>query len=325
MMNLFFKDGTKITLDKDYPVEDGIVNCLPDYLRFETRPSDEARNFIDIHNEVMKRNRGGEHLLMDKVEMARLQKDFYDSAALLYQKMDDWDKGSGGIHWMRINRNFAYDIKMLKGKNLLYIGAGNCRLSIMFAEYGFNVLSTDIAKNILRVGKTIADKKGIDMIYMAQNAEQPLPFSDNTFDSIFSNCTVNHITDWRTYYTEKIRVVKPGGVILERMPNGKLEWFWNQQTVLNDAVEIKAKLCHRESVNAFLKDIPNITYDVWTQDRLYNITPKALPFRLWQQYSKESFAPVMSAIYRLRRIPEDMNTPRDDRGIYTLAKIIKKR
>lgn len=327
-MLIRFDDGIEIEVTGEYPIEEGIINCLPEYLHYETKTYEDAKNFIDIHKEVMKQNVGGEHLLTDKVSMSKLQKEFYDTASQLYQNMDDNDKASGGIHWMRIRRNLAYDLRQLNKKSgkMLYVGAGNCRLANLFVKTGFHVVATDISKNILQVGKKEAEAMGVDkyMAFIAHNAEYELPFEDNSFDVSFGACTANHVTDWDTFFTEKIRVVKPGGVILERMPNSKLKWFWDQQTDLNDAVEIKALYCNRDSVNACLSKIPKITYKVWTQDRIHKIIPNSPPFRAWRKYSPSTFIPIMNELYKFKAFLEDTSPMTDDEGIYTIARIVKK-
>ncbi len=308
--------------DKKYPVEDGIVNTLPDELNYKTESNKDAKTFFDVHNELIQTHQSSD-LLENKQSMAKLQKEFYDKMADGFQAMDDSDKRTGGVFWWKIYRLIKYDEQFFKKKKLLFIGAGNCRLAIIFAKMGYDVTATDISKNMLAIGKKIADKDGIKLTYVAQNAELPFPFKHEIFDTVYSLCVVNHIVDWENYFTEKIRCIKPNGVLLERMPNAKLWSFWKTQGELNNGVEIKAKHCHLDSAKKILSKI-DVNGNVWTHDRIVMIDmlPRFIPRRIRVRLAKPLYN--SKAKREDEKFKPNTNFTNDDqKGIYTMIHVIK--
>ena len=57
------------------------------------------------------------------------------------------------------------------------------------------------------------------------------------------------------YLLEKMRCLKSGGVLLERLPNASLWDFWKMQGVLYESIEIKAKQCNPYTVKAKLRHL----------------------------------------------------------------------
>jgi len=309
--------------DKQYPIKNGVVNTLPPELAKKyIRPDLDAHTFDVVHNKVMK-DRTKAEFLKDKEAMADMQMDFYDRMAAGFQGMDDNDQASGGIFWWKIRRLAKYDASVMKGKSILFVGAGNGRLIRFFASKGFNVVATDISRNMLEVGIVKNKSLGInDVTYVAQNAEIRFPFKDETFDNIYSLCVMNHITDWNNYITEKMRCLKPGGVLLERLPNASLWQFWKMQGVLYEGVEIKAAYCNPDTVKAKLQEL-DISGEVWTHDHQVNQTPIGRNIRIPVYYSV--YLIVNQLLYNIRSFLEDYAKlgRNDGNGIYTMIKIVK--
>lgn len=57
---------------------------------------------------------------------------------------------------------------------------------------------------------------------IVQAAGEQLPFSDNSFDFVFSNEVIEHVADDRQALAEMARVIRPGGRILMFAPN---RWY----------------------------------------------------------------------------------------------------
>lgn len=315
--------------NKKYPLKDGIINALPESLSYETKPDENATHFYDVHRQLRTQFQDKE-LLKDKETMSQLQKQFYDKMSLGFQKMDDADANSGGRFWWKIHRIVDYDQKLLKGKKLLFIGAGNCRLAKLFAMKGFDVVATDISVEMLKIGKKINDLAGIKMTYVAHNAEIEFPFKPEMFDSVYSLCVMNHIVDWKNYITEKLRCIKKNGIFLERMPNAHLWSFWKTQGELYEGVEVKAKECDPPSA-MFILDALKLEGQVWTHDRQTQIE-KYIPMHT----PRKIRIPISYVIYRLRTGWEDKITRPEihlehsismsrgfSDGIYTMIKITK--
>jgi 2-polyprenyl-3-methyl-5-hydroxy-6-metoxy-1,4-benzoquinol methylase len=135
--------------DRRYPVENGIVNALPPSLSKQHTSADPAvKTFAAMHEEVMQ-GRPTVDYLHDQTAMADLQMKFYDTGALGFQGMDDTDQANGGVFWWKIRRLAEYDAKLMKGKTILFVGAGNGRLVRFFHAKGFKIVATDISRNML--------------------------------------------------------------------------------------------------------------------------------------------------------------------------------
>lgn len=100
-----------------------------------------------------------------------------------------------------------------KGIRILDIGTGPGFFSIILSRAGYQVTAIDYTEEMLKKAKNNA---GIlaDKIEWYQMDAQALRFADNTFDMIVSrNVTWNLEHPDRAYY-EWMRVLKPGGVLL---------------------------------------------------------------------------------------------------------------
>lgn len=293
--------------------------ALPPELAYDVPPKLDAKHFLDVHSEVMQGHRG-EILLSDKYEMAKVQKDFYDRMALGYEYMQDTDQV---FNW-RVQRAARYDMARLNGRKVLYVGGGDSRTARIFAQHGYDIVVTDISYNMLKVGKERNDRLGIEMTYVVHNAEIPFPFKSGQFQIAYSICVINHITDWRNYLSEKMRCLRSGGVLLERMPNANLWSFWSQMGELNDGMEVKAKYCTPNTARAILNDL-DLQGEVWTHGREVQIVWP--PLKRLRRVSNSAYLGLSHACYRLRSAWEDyVQLPiRDDgKGIYTLFQTTKR-
>ena len=305
--------------DRRYPVRDGIVMALEKELDYDVAPNLEARSFFDVHSEVMK-GREGQAFLNDKAAMARLQKEFYDRMAVGFQHMDDEDIKHGGVFWWKIWRIARYDEKHFAKPRVLFVGAGNCRIARIYAQMGYDVVATDISVNMLKEGKSVNDRLKVKMTYVAANAELGYPFKSEVFDTAYSSCVMNHIVDWRNYISEKMRCLKKGRILFERLPNASKWSFWRLQGELYEGVEIKAKYCSPDTVREFLDSV-GLQAKVWTHDRQTNIDA----FRIGNLPGNVRVK-VSKILYDLRSRFEDnvlLCVHDDSSGIYTLFKIVK--
>ena len=305
--------------DRRYPVENGIVNALPPSLAKQHTVADPAvKTFAAMHAKVMK-GRSKADYLNDQTAMADLQMKFYDTGALGFQVMDDTDQANGGVFWWKVKRLGEYDAKLMKGKTILFVGAGNGRLVRFFHAKGFKVVATDISRNMLEVGKAKNESLGInDVTYVAQNAEIRFPFKSGAFDNAYSLCVMNHIVNWDNYLLEKMRCLKPGGVMLERLPNYDLKWFWDTQGVITQGIEIKAQHCKPSTVTAKLLALGMAgRSEVWTHDHQTTLEVLSFTPRLGRSLNQ--------ALYEIRSDFEDVLKYRrsDGKGIYTMFKVVK--
>ncbi|PPR65442.1 MAG: putative methyltransferase YcgJ [Alphaproteobacteria bacterium MarineAlpha3_Bin7] len=104
-------------------------------------------------------------------------------------------------------------LEKLSGKKILEIGPGAGAHSALFAKYNAVVTSVDITfervqstqKKFIVLDKTIAGCQAI------QGDAENLPFSDSSFDIIYSNGVLHHSTNTKTAVREAYRLLKPGG------------------------------------------------------------------------------------------------------------------
>ena len=106
------------------------------------------------------------------------------------------------------------------GKRFLDIGCNWGRWSIAATKKGYVVAGID--PNILAIpaARRVAQQFGLNIDYQIAGGEA-IPFSDATFDVVFSYGVFQHLTKERVKNTlvEIRRVLKPGGIAMVQMPN----------------------------------------------------------------------------------------------------------
>lgn len=102
----------------------------------------------------------------------------------------------------------------IENKSVLDFGCGLGGPAVLMAlEYGASsVIAVDIQSDQLEHGKMLTLKSGVENIVSFEKIETNcLPFNKSTFDVVFSNCVILHISDKLKTYRELYRVLKPGG------------------------------------------------------------------------------------------------------------------
>jgi len=82
-------------------------------------------------------------------------------------------------------------------------------------DRGADVTLTDIS----RVALERAKKRGIENTVQVDLDEKPLPFEDNSFDTVISCSSIEHIFYPQGMIKESSRVLKPGGKFILLVPN----------------------------------------------------------------------------------------------------------
>lgn len=73
----------------------------------------------------------------------------------------------------------------------------------------------------------------------------PLPFKDDKFDLICSYETIEHVYEYRTFFSELMRVLKKDGILILTCPNRMWEWVHWLLAIIN--------INHSEGPHRFLK------------------------------------------------------------------------
>jgi arsenite methyltransferase len=100
------------------------------------------------------------------------------------------------------------------GDSVLDLGCGSGRQAISLLElvgpYG-TVDGLDITPAMIDAAKQLTDSPNISFTV---GSIDELPYNDNQFNVVISNCVINHSTDKERVYRELFRTLKPGGHFL---------------------------------------------------------------------------------------------------------------
>jgi ubiquinone/menaquinone biosynthesis C-methylase UbiE len=101
-----------------------------------------------------------------------------------------------------------------RGKKMLEIGCGLGTDLLQFAQNGAIVTGVDLTPKAIELAKKRFEIYNLPGEFKVLNAEEDLPFDDNSFDFVYSHGVIHH-----TPHTEKVvkniyRVLKPNGEFL---------------------------------------------------------------------------------------------------------------
>ncbi|MEQ8666430.1 MAG: methyltransferase domain-containing protein [Rhodospirillales bacterium] len=101
----------------------------------------------------------------------------------------------------------------LSGAHVLDIGCGIGGADIHLATLGpARVVGIDIEDDLIAKSRALAAKRNLDGICEFVAVEPgPLPFSDGTFDVVFSKDSIIHVPDKAALARDVFRILKPGG------------------------------------------------------------------------------------------------------------------
>lgn len=98
--------------------------------------------------------------------------------------------------------------------HVLEAAAGTCVCSRAMAPFVKSAVCLDMTPAMLSVGKTEAEKSGIENMTFVLGDVSELPFLDNSFDIVFSRLAFHHFPDINQPFAEMKRVLKPGGKLV---------------------------------------------------------------------------------------------------------------
>ena len=104
---------------------------------------------------------------------------------------------------------------VLKDKTLLDIGCGSGGITLHLSQaHGLaHAVGFDVEMPVIEAAQIRAASRGLsDRVSFVQAAPGPLPFSDASFDVVFSKDALLHVPDKDALFADIFRVLKPGGV-----------------------------------------------------------------------------------------------------------------
>ncbi|MEU2565138.1 class I SAM-dependent methyltransferase [Streptomyces longispororuber] len=144
------------------------------------------------------------------------------------QEYDERIPGSGPSDEMftEAERNFILG-KIRPGENVLDMGCGTGRFTVLMAEAGAKVSGLDISQAMLDQARQKLAERG-HTADLREGDMAHLPFDDASFDTVTSMLALMHIPleDRQAVFHEVCRVLRPGGRILLGVKNTLIEQFF---------------------------------------------------------------------------------------------------
>lgn len=105
-------------------------------------------------------------------------------------------------------------LNLKQGERVLDLGCGAGHETLQAAALVGNegeVVGLDLTPEMLDAARRNAYEKGVGNTRFVNNSIEDLPFKDNSFDIVMSNCVINHASDKNQVFREIFRVLKSGG------------------------------------------------------------------------------------------------------------------
>jgi len=109
------------------------------------------------------------------------------------------------------------------GMKMLEPGCGRGEFLYHFRELGLSVQGVDISPEAIKFASDFT-------VDLCDVENELLPFSDNTFDVVFSKSFIEHLHKPEKYLMEAYRVLKPGGKLITLVP----DWESNYKIYFDD-------------------------------------------------------------------------------------------
>ncbi|MBB6453756.1 ubiquinone/menaquinone biosynthesis C-methylase UbiE [Salirhabdus euzebyi] len=126
------------------------------------------------------------------------------------------DLGVGGAHpgSLRLTKNIINTLDITDTSTVLDVGCGTGQSAYYIANrYGCQTYALDKNSTMIQKAKSrLMNNQSLPLTFLQGNAEI-LPFSDNTFDFIFSE-SVTSFTNYELSLNEYARVLKPSGTLI---------------------------------------------------------------------------------------------------------------
>ena len=145
-------------------------------------------------------------MISDSVDAKRVldaNREVYDSIADIYEEVDGRRKNEL-MEWLDDELKALGG--MTSGGRILDFGCGTGLVLKKSKAYFEDTYGLDVSLNILKEIEFPVDG-------LLVNDGCPLPFRDNTFESVVFFSVLHHLFDVKPYFEEACRILKPGGIL----------------------------------------------------------------------------------------------------------------
>jgi len=128
-----------------------------------------------------------------------------------YEKLDGYNPEADLGLGCGIPTQFA---GITKGDSILDLGSGagnDCFVARAIVGETGHVIGLDFTETMLEKARKNNDKLGYTNVQFVQGDIEEMPFFDNMFDVIVSNCVLNLVPDKNKAFAQMLRVLKPNG------------------------------------------------------------------------------------------------------------------
>lgn len=107
-----------------------------------------------------------------------------------------------------------------RGKSFCEVGCGSATTSALLAEMGADISLVDLSPKALQFARELFDRQGLKANFFQQDALK-MDFPDGKFDVVWNGGVVEHFDDEGKIklIAEMWRILKPGGILLVKVPN----------------------------------------------------------------------------------------------------------
>lgn len=144
----------------------------------------------------------------------------FNSNLQYFEIMQAWHDEHGGIA-IEQDMQRLMEARCQRGSRILEAGSGAGNITNWFAaKYpGTRFVGVDISA----IGAGMArDKAPVNATFTVADLKR-LSFADRVFDFVFSQSVLEHVVGWDVALRELHRILRPGGQLLIRLPNGGVE------------------------------------------------------------------------------------------------------
>lgn len=134
-------------------------------------------------------------------------------------RAETYGEDIGQTSWMTADelREFIRLLELCSSSNVLEVGSGSGGPALFVAAtVGCRITGIDVNESGIKNSNELAQQQNLESLasFHLADASQPLPFSEDSFDSIISNDAMCHVPRRLEVLREWYRVLKPGGQML---------------------------------------------------------------------------------------------------------------